>query len=134
MTEYKKHFIQILKTKQMTSIEWLIEQLEERGHIIPEHLEETAIEIHKQEIIDAYRVGACEVDNMVEFKADKYYKETFGSKGSDAKDVEKEMFELEQQLDIPSYMRWHNRKPNEPRKTTSEKWKEYQDWLNNKID
>lgn len=24
-------------------------------------------------------------------------------------DVEKEMFELEQQLDIPSHMRWHNR-------------------------
>jgi hypothetical protein len=56
--------------------------------------------------------------------------ETFGSKGTDAKDVEKEMFELEQQLDIPNYLRWYNRKPNEPRKTTSEKYKEYQDWLN----
>jgi hypothetical protein len=45
-------------------------------------------------------------------------------------DTEKEMFELEQQLDIPNYLKWYNRKPNEPRKTTSEKYKEYQDWLN----
>ena len=42
-------------------------------------------------------------------------------------DTEKEMFELEQQLDIPSHMRWHNRTSSQ---TTSDKWKEYQDWLN----
>jgi hypothetical protein len=38
-----------------------------------------------------------------------------------------EMFEVEQQLDIPSHMRWHN-STSSP--TTSDKWKEYQDWLN----
>ena len=27
------------------------------------------------------------------------------------KDLEKEMFELEQELDIPSHLRWHNSKP-----------------------
>ena len=40
---------------------------------------------------------------------DDWYQETFVNRGSDNKDVEKEMFELEQQLDIPSHMRWHNR-------------------------
>ena len=41
---------------------------------------------------------------------DKYIYETYGSKGSDDKfDVLKEMFELEQQLDIPSHLRFHNR-------------------------
>ena len=38
----------------MNSIEWLIEQLEERGHIIPDHLEETAIEMHNQEAESLY--------------------------------------------------------------------------------
>jgi hypothetical protein len=29
---------------KQTPVEWLIEQLEQRGHIIPEHLEKQAIE------------------------------------------------------------------------------------------
>jgi hypothetical protein len=62
----------------MNSIEWLIEQLEERGHIIPDHLEETAIKMHKQEIIDAWEDGY----GGDEHNSDEYYNEIFGSKGS----------------------------------------------------
>jgi hypothetical protein len=80
--------------------------------------------LHKQEIIDAFKSGLkspyhqdytfVTQDNQEGTKSSQYYQETFVSKGSDEvelpkQDVEKEMFELEQQLDIPSHMRWHNR-------------------------
>jgi hypothetical protein len=29
--------------KGLTAVQWLVEQLEERGHIIPDHLEEVAL-------------------------------------------------------------------------------------------
>ena len=29
--------------KGLTAVQWLIEQLEERGHIIPDHLEDMAL-------------------------------------------------------------------------------------------
>jgi hypothetical protein len=137
----------------MTSIEWLETELKKIPFVNPKEKFEKAKEMHKKEIIDTFFEGAYGGDNI---SGEQYYQETFGSKGSDAKDVvlgyktsldaqmldsqlpqqdtEKEMFELEQQLDVPSYLKWYNRKPNEPRKTTSDKWKEYQDWINNKID
>ena len=74
----------------MTSIEWFVEQLEE--HLLSQDIVlqlknteafEQAKEMHKQEIINSYRVGACEVDKIGEYKANKYYQEIFVSKGSD---------------------------------------------------
>jgi hypothetical protein len=37
----------------------------------------------------------------------------------DKQDLEKEMFELEQELDTPSSMRWHNSKPKQEKKPHS---------------
>jgi len=93
----------------MTSIEWLIEKMQNNIHHtirIPSEYVEQAKLLHKQEIIDAYY--QCGRDNFDHIKvinrsATEYYQETF------KKDIEKEMFELEQELDIPSHMRWHNR-------------------------
>lgn len=50
----------------------------------------------------------CQV-NRAENLTPKEKAEELVDKYSDEFDVEKEMFELEQQLDIPSNMRWHNR-------------------------
>ena len=40
-------------------------------------------EVHKQQIIDAYKIGECEVGLMIVNKPEQYYNETYGSKGSD---------------------------------------------------
>ena len=66
----------------MTSIEWLIEQLQAPCRGIPSHIIEQAKEMHKQEIIDAYN-KSFELRDKPYSTADKYYQETFVSKGSD---------------------------------------------------
>jgi len=140
----------------MTSIEYLIEQLEGSFSIIARavgvkkynEIVRNAVEIHKQEIIKANRDGVdMAVDKKPFIMGEQYYQE---------------MFELEQELDIPSHMRWHNREEpkqettleeaaeslfpdssiqkrifikgakwqEEHSKSLSDKWKEYQDWLN----
>jgi hypothetical protein len=124
------------RMKKQTAVEWLLDQLEQKGDMretpcirnlqlnidTSDYLElkRQAKEMHKQEIEkvsgDWWNEGASYMyDGKREYNSfEQYYKETFVSKGSDDKfDVEKEMFELEQQLDIPSNMRWHNRKPKE---------------------
>ena len=57
----------------MTSIEWLLEQVE---HNISKTIIEQAKELHKQEIIDAHISGqplySCQSE-----KAEQYYQETF---------------------------------------------------------
>jgi hypothetical protein len=160
----------------MTSIEWLEKEIWKRGPIGEDtpnwlkELYEQAKEMHKQEIIDAYERRLGNNYNF-ELSGEEYYQETFDSNRTDAKDTEKEMFELEQQLDIPSHMRWHNKelpqqelsddeieqqaltfakeesygelsadlwkgyvygakRTRDHSKSLSDKWKEYQDWLN----
>jgi predicted nuclease with TOPRIM domain len=46
-------------------------------------------------------------------------------------DLEKEMFELEQELDIPSHLRWHNSKPKQ--ETLEEAAERYDSQYYNKI-
>ena len=82
----------------MTAVEWLAEQLEEKGKV-SEHtksrilefkidvsdyldLKRQAKEMEKQQIIDAYKIGECEVGLMIVNKPEQYYNETYGSKGS----------------------------------------------------
>ena len=68
----------------MTSIEWLIEQIESFGidtKFINNGIEQ-AKEMHKQEIKKSYEDGK----NLIQYKdewGEKYYQETFVSKGSD---------------------------------------------------
>jgi hypothetical protein len=107
--------------------------------------------MHKAEIEEAFKHGKLPLLFGQVQTAEQYYKETFDSKGSDAKDVvlgyktsldaqmldsqlpqqnvEKEMFELEQQLDIPSHMRWYNREELKQETTL----KEAAEWLNKKF-
>jgi vacuolar-type H+-ATPase subunit H len=67
----------------MTSIEWLIDQLipEDQHEGIMDIIED-AKEMHKQEIIDAYN-KSFELRDKPYSTAEKYYQETFVSKGSD---------------------------------------------------
>jgi len=66
----------MIKNKQMTSIEWLIEKLgwNNRSDAINRIVDE-AKEMHKKEIIDAYYLGDYS-DTRI---AEKYYQETFKS-------------------------------------------------------
>jgi hypothetical protein len=82
------------ESKQMTSVEWLMNELK-KERIIRDDLKTTialltneAKEMHKQEIIKANRDGVdMAVDKKPFIMGEQYYQETFVSKGSDAKDV-----------------------------------------------
>ena len=83
---------QTSKTKLMTSIEWLenelkksihyyrlIEDIESKSTIVQSNIFEQAKEMHKQEIMNAYFEGAYGGGSI---DKEKYYQETFVSKGS----------------------------------------------------
>jgi hypothetical protein len=72
------------KIKLMTSIEWLIEQLMERGFQEKNYeILNQAKLLHKQEIIDAHDMGYIMGGNHKKVTAEMYYAETYVSKGSD---------------------------------------------------
>jgi hypothetical protein len=80
---------------KISAVQWLIEQLEERGHIIPDHIEETSLIKEKQQIIDAFIEGASDgFYGEGSSNKEQYYNETYGSKGSDnsPKEVKKDSF------------------------------------------
>jgi hypothetical protein len=91
--------------KQLTSIEWLIEEMMSKGFFKEsltltniDHLQYKAEELHKQEIIDAYGEGFGWNYGNKKYNGKEYYQETFVSKGSDdhISDISK-MVELPQQ-------------------------------------
>lgn len=110
----------------MTSIEWLITWMTKNQYFIGNDLLvafEQAEEMHKQEIIDAFKSGnhtEMRGGKVLPIIGEQYYQEAFGSKGSDAKDVV-----LGYKTSLEAQM-LDSQLP----KTTSDKWKEYQDWLN----
>jgi len=62
---------------KQTAVEWLVEQLKERGYAgeFPPHiLFEQAKEMEKEQIIDAYKYGN---QSDVYFKPEQYYNETY---------------------------------------------------------
>jgi hypothetical protein len=70
----------------MTSIEWLIEEMMSKGFFKEsvtltniDHLQYKAEEKHKQEIIEAYKVGNNDYANFsyVATSGEDYYQETF---------------------------------------------------------
>jgi hypothetical protein len=93
----------------MTSIEWLESELSRIGlnhHVIGDKFKQ-AKEMHKLEITKAFDEGQeyeyqYHINNAPKFDSEQYYQETFVSKRTDATSSQ----------------------------TTSDKWKEYQDWLN----
>jgi hypothetical protein len=69
----------------MTSIEWLIEELTPSIALQQKYIDELkdkAKKMHQQEIENAYWDGGQDIP-MSEKSCEKYYQETFGSKGSD---------------------------------------------------
>ena len=65
---------------KQTAVEWLISELRKYGSPVPRQDEEEAIEMERQQIIDAYKNGKYESDKIVmsnRFYAEQYYKETF---------------------------------------------------------
>ena len=85
-------------TTSQTSIEWLIEQMLMKGYFDKnvtftniDHLQHQAKEMHKQEIIDACNksIKICGMGHIFPKYSDKYYQETFVSKGSDEVELSK---------------------------------------------
>jgi len=70
----------------MTSIEWLLSELEKVNYHPTEAMIMYANKLHKQEIIDAQSYAVSNADmtnNKGYFDCEQYYQETFVSKGSD---------------------------------------------------
>ena len=101
-----------------TAVEWLEEQFNNWKVPTSQMLFKQAKEMEKQQIIDAYQSGDGDAYNLDATKkwGEQYYNETYGSKGS----------ELEQ-IDQTNPV---TRGSTALVQTTSDKWKEYQDWLN----
>jgi hypothetical protein len=60
---------------KQTSVDWLIDQVEDYIGLIPVDIIEQAKEMEKQQIIDAYNEGGCNWDS--ELEAEQYYNDTF---------------------------------------------------------
>jgi hypothetical protein len=89
---------------KQTAVEWFSEVVAKMGYVSTNILEQ-AKEMEKEQMKEMYLKGIANYDPTFKIKE---------SKGGDRKpkqDLEKEMFDLEQELDIPSSMRWHNSKP-----------------------
>ena len=100
-----------------TAVEWFIDQIKEYDFTPSSNNEEYVIvmpkwifdakrdeakEMEKQQIIEAVSFGDCRGRVTTYLTDEQYYNETYGSKGSETTSSQ----------------------------TTSDKWKEYQDWLN----
>jgi hypothetical protein len=76
----------------MTSIEWLIDQMFKQGYFDGnkpltftnlDHLQQQAVEMHKEEIKNAWDNRNKDVIKSDGKTAEQYYNENYGSKGSD---------------------------------------------------
>jgi hypothetical protein len=62
---------------KQTAVEWLVDKVEDHFCLLPVDLIEQAIEMEKQQIIDAYNYG----QQIPPFEyAEKYYEETYVNK------------------------------------------------------
>ena len=87
-----------------------------------------------QWFVDNPSCERVEIESFVNGNIERFYEILIPKKES-KQDLEKEMFELEQELDIPSHLRWHNSKPKQ--ETLEEAYWELVDKkaeLNNTID
>ncbi len=60
---------------KQTTVDWLIDQVEDYIGLIPVDIIEQAKEMEKQQIMDAYNEGGCNWDS--ELEAEQYYNDTF---------------------------------------------------------
>jgi hypothetical protein len=86
----------------MTSIEWLLEQLENYDNELPYYNSDAIIqakEMHKQEIMNTYIIADSEsTQEDSEHNALKFYERTYGSNGSDATSSQTEISDEEIKL------------------------------------
>jgi hypothetical protein len=73
----------------MTSIEWLIDSLE-NPKLKWDDIKEQAKEMHKQEIIEAWEMGRFNIDEVG--LGEEYYQEIFVSKGNDEQHILNEAY------------------------------------------
>ena len=70
-----------MEKNKMTSVEWLIQQLQAPCRGIPSHIIEHAKEMHKDQIIDAHGDEQSHLQDDGTWKmvtAEQYYNETYG--------------------------------------------------------
>ena len=70
-----------MENKKQSSIDWLIEKLDQNFDYVADTLIEQAKAMHKEEIVDAFGIGAhYKSTSLIGYHsmADDYYNETFG--------------------------------------------------------
>jgi len=110
----------------MTSIEFLKAEYIKRGDSLPSGVFQEAKEMHKKEIMEAWEDG---IDSFSTRSAEQYYQETFGSKKK-IKFTEEEWAELNNGSKKSHEIIKLPQQEISDKKTLSEKYKEYKDWLN----
>jgi hypothetical protein len=94
----------------MTSIEWLIEVMLSKGYFKEsvtltniDHLQYKAEEMHKQEIINTWYNGYINQSPMIDEEncGEKFYQETFVSKGSDDTLKDYHIVDTNEMIDVP---------------------------------
>ncbi len=65
-----------METKNQTAVEWLMDVNSSQGAILPAQFDQ-AIEIEKQQIIDAFFAGYNYEGGRTEGKAEQYYNQTY---------------------------------------------------------
>ena len=109
----------------MTVVQWLEKELKKIPFVNPKEVFEQAKEMEKQQIIDAWKDGY----GGDEHSEIEYYTSTYGSKGSDATSSQTEKC-CTPEGQIKRYVDCIGCDRKASSQTTSDKWKEYQDWLN----
>jgi hypothetical protein len=69
-----------METKKQTAVEWLVEQLKERGYAgeFPPHLLfHQAKAMEKEQIIEAYEIGESEWTDITYENGNDYYNKTY---------------------------------------------------------
>ena len=69
--------------KKQSSIDWLIEKLDQNFDYVADTLIEQAKAMHKKEVEDAYDMGYLDYQNLTYDSAQEYYNETFGGQDNE---------------------------------------------------
>jgi hypothetical protein len=68
--------------ENQTAVEWLVEQLNKQGfaQVVTDEEIKQALEMEKQQIIDAYIDASPKLEDITKESAEQYYQETYKSK------------------------------------------------------
>jgi hypothetical protein len=68
----------MVEVKQMTAVEWLIEEIHKNMEFIPVHIQEQAKAMEKGQIIETWKHGNLPTFLGRQLTAEQYYNETYG--------------------------------------------------------